>query len=177
MPKKLRKNENLKKQKSSILSEVKSDNAKFAVISGEARRVSQVSANVSVILADLDKQFEQATKLTGSDISEACADQVNVHHHYIVLKDYLFYCDEQFFGKTRLYCVHKKTGEKREIPVEIQKKDEIKACNLCGCGKYVYLLHDSGIYKAHVAGKEPCFQKMNMDITMKRACSKKHLCP
>lgn len=64
-----RKYENLKKQKNSILSEVKSDNAKFAAISGEARRVSQVSANASVILADLDKQFEQATKLTGSDIS------------------------------------------------------------------------------------------------------------
>ncbi len=113
----------------------------------------------------------QFPEYDGSDISEACADQVNVHHHYIVLEDYLVYCDEQFFGKTRLYCVHKKTGEKREIPVEIQKKDEIKACNLCGCGEYVYLLHDSGIYKAHVAGKEPRFQKMNMDISMKRAHS------
>ena len=64
-----RKYENLKKQKNNILSETKETIAKFDIISKEAERVSQISTNVSVILEDLDKQFEQATKLSGSDIS------------------------------------------------------------------------------------------------------------
>lgn len=63
-----RKYENLKKQKNSILLETKEAVAKFDIISGEAERVSEISSNVSVILADLDKQFEQATKLSGNDV-------------------------------------------------------------------------------------------------------------
>lgn len=63
-----RKYEKLKKQKQNIISDVKQDTAKFDSISKEAKRVSEVSRNVSVILKDLDQQFEQATKLTGTDI-------------------------------------------------------------------------------------------------------------
>lgn len=64
-----RKYENLKKQKQTILLDAKQDTAAFDRISKEARRVSEVSANAAVILRDLDRQFEQATKLTGTDIS------------------------------------------------------------------------------------------------------------
>ncbi len=64
-----RKYEKLKRQKQDIISETKVEAAKFDGISREAERVSEVSRNVSVILADLDRQFEQATKLTGNDIS------------------------------------------------------------------------------------------------------------
>ena len=62
-----RKYENLKKQKQNIILDTKQDIAGFDSISKEARRVSEVSRNVSVILKDLDRQFEQATKLTGTD--------------------------------------------------------------------------------------------------------------
>lgn len=63
-----RKYENLKKRKNDTISEIKDNTAKFDVISKEAERVSELSSNVSVILKDLDKQFEQATKLTKSDM-------------------------------------------------------------------------------------------------------------
>lgn len=63
-----RKYEKLKEQKNSTISEIKADTEKLHMISEESERVSEISANVSVILADLDKQFERATKLTGTDI-------------------------------------------------------------------------------------------------------------
>lgn len=108
----------------------------------------------------------------GSDISEACADQVNIHHHYVVLTDYLVYYDEKVFGDQRkLYCVHKKTGEKREIPVNVADKDKIKTCNFCGHETYLYFIDDSGIYRAEISEKELCFQKMNADLSIRRKYS------
>ncbi len=64
-----RKYEKLKKQKDVAISEIKNETVKLEAVSQEAKRVSDISKNVSIILADLDKQFEQATKLTGMDIS------------------------------------------------------------------------------------------------------------
>lgn len=64
-----RKYEKLKQQKDITISDIKNETAKLEVVSEEAKRVSEVSKNVSIILGDLDKQFEQATKLTGVDIS------------------------------------------------------------------------------------------------------------
>ena len=96
----------------------------------------------------------QFPEYDGSDISEACADQVNVHHHYVVLTDYLVYVDDT--GK--IYCVHKKTGEKREIPVDVEDRGRIKACNLCGYEEYLYLICDCVIYRAEISEKELRFQ-------------------
>ncbi len=64
-----RKYEKLKKQKDIAISDIKNETAKLEVVSGEAKRVAEVSRDVSIILGDLDKQFEEATKLTGVDIS------------------------------------------------------------------------------------------------------------
>ncbi len=63
-----RKYEKLKKQKDIAISDIKNETAKLEVVSGEAKRVAEVSRDVSIILGDLDKQFEQATKLTRTDI-------------------------------------------------------------------------------------------------------------
>lgn len=118
----------------------------------------------------------------GSDISEACADCVNVHHHYVVLKDYLVYCDER---ESKIYCVDKRTGKRKEIFTDIENAEEIRACNICGCGTYVYLVHDSGIYRADVSqikAVELHFVKMNLDMEIKRnsqeffpQCNEKYL--
>lgn len=114
-------------------------------------------------------QEGQFSEYDGSDISEACADQVNVHHHYVVLKDYLIYCDQQFWGNdTKIYCIHKQTGEKREICVDIGDMDAVKACNMCGYGEFVYLLHDNGIYRSDVSEKNLSFQKKDIDIFIRR---------
>lgn len=63
-----RKYEKLKQQKDIAISDIKNETAKLEGVSEEAKRVSEVSKNVSIILGDLDKQFEQATKLTKTDI-------------------------------------------------------------------------------------------------------------
>lgn len=118
---------------------------------------------------DTEKSEETSTKenmfpcYDGNDISEACADQVNIHHHYVVLKDYLVFCDEHW-DETKIYCVHKQTGEKREINIEIEDRETIKACNLCGYDEYVYFVHDSGIYRADVYKKELNFEKLKIDV-------------
>lgn len=119
------------------------------------------------------KKEQKATfpEYDGSDISEACADQVNIHHHYVVLKDYLVYCDKPPLEKAKIYCVHKQTGEKREISVVFENRDTLKECDLCGYEEYVYLLHDSGIYRADVSQKKLSFKEMNLNISIKRKYS------
>lgn len=64
-----RKYEKLKEQKNNIILDSKQEILKFNKAADEAERVSKVAGNVSVILKDLDRQFEQATKLDGMDIS------------------------------------------------------------------------------------------------------------
>lgn len=101
---------------------------------------------------DEKEEKSQFLEYDGSDISEACADQVNIHHHYINLIDYLVYFDEECIDeKRKLYRVHKQTGEKVEICMnEVEDKSSIKACNFCGYDSSLFLVHKSGIYSIDV---------------------------
>lgn len=63
-----RKYEALKGKKENVIQSTKQDVLKLNQVSEEARRVSQVAKNVSIIIKDLDKQFEEATKLTRVDV-------------------------------------------------------------------------------------------------------------
>ena len=63
-----RKYEALKSKKNMVIHETKKDILKINQVADEAKRVSSVAKNVSVIIADLDRQFEQATKLNKADI-------------------------------------------------------------------------------------------------------------
>lgn len=82
----------------------------------------------------------------GEDISEACADQVNVHDVCAVLNDYLV-C---MYPTQKIYCVHKQTGGIREIKLELTDSEStwINVENICGYGDTVFILHDGNIYKA-----------------------------
>jgi hypothetical protein len=73
----------------------------------------------------------------GSDISEACADAINIHHPYINLKSYLVYRGEN--GK--LCCIQKQTGEKKILDIGIKNK-----YSFCGYDKYIYWFQDSELY-------------------------------
>lgn len=63
-----RKYEKLKTQTNTIIKEAKKEILKFDQVADEAKRVSEVAQNVSIIISDLDRQFEQSTKLSGTDI-------------------------------------------------------------------------------------------------------------
>lgn len=65
----LRKYDNLRKEKDKSIFDIKKETANISNLSVEATRVAEVSKNVSIIIKDLDKQFEQATKLNGIDIT------------------------------------------------------------------------------------------------------------
>lgn len=64
-----RKYEKLKTQKNRLIEGIAEDASKFHLIADEAERVSEVSKNAAIIIRDLDRQFEQATKLNGRDVS------------------------------------------------------------------------------------------------------------
>ena len=87
-----------------------------------------------------DDKHNRLLGYDGSDISEACADQVNIHHHYVVLNDYLVYCQNDFDNK-KVYCVHKQSGEKREIS-DIK---EAEASCICGYGDMIYIVYPNKI--------------------------------
>lgn len=59
----------MKKQTQSIVAEAKHEASHFQEIADEYKRVENVTSNAAVILKDLDKQFESATKLNGTDIT------------------------------------------------------------------------------------------------------------
>lgn len=65
----MRKYDNLRKEKDKSIFDIKKETANISNLSVEATRVAEVSKNVSIIIKDLDKQFEQATKLSGIDIT------------------------------------------------------------------------------------------------------------
>lgn len=65
----LRKYDNLRKEKDKSIFDIKKETANISSLSVEATRVAEVSKNVSIIIKDLDKQFEQATKLNEVDIT------------------------------------------------------------------------------------------------------------
>lgn len=58
----------LKKQKDVIVSDVKDDSRKLDILAKESCRLASVSENANVIIADIDKQFSQATKLKKVDV-------------------------------------------------------------------------------------------------------------
>lgn len=65
----MQKYDELKKKKNDTISELKKGTQNIQELANESKRVSEVAKNVNVIIADLDRQFEQATKLNGIDIS------------------------------------------------------------------------------------------------------------
>ena len=65
----MRKYDNLRKEKDKSIFDIKKETANISSLSVEATRVAEISKNVSFIIKDLDKQFEQATKLNGIDIT------------------------------------------------------------------------------------------------------------
>lgn len=97
-----------------------------------------------------EKKVYEFPYYDGSDISETCADKINTNSHYIVLKDYLVYCEGDYSSYKRIYRVHKQTGETKEIEIDIEDKTTISRYNVCGYDKYIYLVHTSGIYMMNV---------------------------
>lgn len=65
----MRKFDNLRKEKDKTIANIKNETVNISNLSVEATRVAEVSKNVSIIIEDLDRQFEQATKLNGVDIT------------------------------------------------------------------------------------------------------------
>lgn len=65
----MKKYEDLKKRKKEIIAETKRELSNLDTIAKESLRVSQVSKNANIIINDIDKRFEQATKLNKMDIS------------------------------------------------------------------------------------------------------------
>lgn len=65
----MRKYDTLKGKKDAVISEVKSELDKMQLIGNESKRVSEVAGHAGIIINDLDRQFEQATKLDGIDIT------------------------------------------------------------------------------------------------------------
>lgn len=59
----------MKKSAHSIVSDAKQETVHFQEIADEYKRVEKVYDNAAVILNDIDKQFKQATKLNGADIT------------------------------------------------------------------------------------------------------------
>lgn len=104
----------------------------------------------------------------GSDISEACADAINVHP-YVVLKDYLVAIDYK-----QLYRVHKKTGEKKEINVDITLERGINKECICGYDKYLYFVHSSGFYMMDVETDTDLKKVKDLDIVFEEEASDVH---
>lgn len=64
-----RKYEKLKAKKNDLIEGIAEDASKFNRIAEEAERVSELSKHAAIVIKDLDRQFEQATKLNGRDVS------------------------------------------------------------------------------------------------------------
>ena len=58
----------LKAQVNTAIDGAKQEASNLKIVADDARRVSDVARDVNIIIKDLDRQFEQATKLTGIDI-------------------------------------------------------------------------------------------------------------
>lgn len=65
----MRKYDELKKKKDNIISDINMKTQDIQSLAKESQRVSDIAKNVNVIINDLDRQFEQATKLKGIDIT------------------------------------------------------------------------------------------------------------
>lgn len=64
-----RKYEALRAKKNESIEKINKDLQRLNQVSEESMRVSKIAGNASIIIADLDRQFEQVTKLNGVDIS------------------------------------------------------------------------------------------------------------
>lgn len=113
----------------------------------------------------------------GSDISEACADAINIHHPYVVLKDYLVYCDSLYAPHGQIYRVHKKTGERIKIAIDIESEDGININNLCGYDKYLYFIHVSGIYKIDIEAEANMKKIKNVNFNQTEELSQDDISP
>lgn len=98
----------------------------------------------------------------GEDISEACADQVNVHTVCAILNDYLVYVNQ----RNKIYCVHKQTGGIKKIALEFVDLEStwIKESNICGYENTVFIIHSGGIYKADTETFRA--EKLNLKIDL-----------
>ncbi len=65
----MRKYDELKRKKDNTISDINVETQNIQQFAKESQRVSNVAKNVNIIIADLDRQFEQATKLEGIDIT------------------------------------------------------------------------------------------------------------
>lgn len=73
-----RKYEKLKEEKSQILQDTKLEAEKFYKIADEAKRVADVANHAEIIISDLDRQFEKATKLNKFDVSLFFCNRITV---------------------------------------------------------------------------------------------------
>jgi hypothetical protein len=64
----MNKYDNLKKQLNDAVNGVKTDIARINTVADEAGRISRAARDAHIIIEDIDKQFEQKTKLTKVDI-------------------------------------------------------------------------------------------------------------
>jgi hypothetical protein len=64
----MKKYDDLKKQLNDSISDAKTDIARINTVADEAGRISSVARNAHIIIEDIDKQFEEKTKLTKIDI-------------------------------------------------------------------------------------------------------------
>ena len=65
----MRKFDELRKKNDDLVADVKNDTQGILKLSDEAARVSTVAQHAHIIISDLDKQFQQATKLNKLDVS------------------------------------------------------------------------------------------------------------
>ncbi|AQX53045.1 MULTISPECIES: hypothetical protein [Bacillaceae] len=65
----MRKYDELKKKKEDAISDIKIRTNNIQKLGTESKRVAEISKNVNIIITNLDRQFEQATKLDGIDIT------------------------------------------------------------------------------------------------------------
>lgn len=109
----------------------------------------------------------------GEDICEKCADKINIKKH-IELTDYLVYIN----GNAELTAVKKETGEQKIVSVKVDDFTKISCANVCGYGKYIYVLCEdsSSIQRIDVDSDE----RTEMDLMcgerdFKPQCNDKYL--
>lgn len=65
----MRKYDEVRRKKNTIISDLRGQTESIQQLTKESRRVAEISKNAPVIITDLDRQFEKATKLEGVDIT------------------------------------------------------------------------------------------------------------
>lgn len=111
--------------------------------------------------------IKKFSEYNGDDISEACADQVNIHHHYAVLDDYLVYVEER---KKNIVRVRKSNGESEIIDIGLDlgsigllDTESFSASNMCGSGNKIYIFIKIHEWKLYCIDVE-CYKKTTIEI-------------